>query len=357
MAETGKGQGGAGRHCGDVSQGDAEGLPSAGDLWLLVPEVGVAQAGQRGRGRRGTPGTEAERSLREGLGQRDRDVGTELRDPCSGTRPGIPSWQAGSVESATVHCGCPRQADGEAPGPHISALPVLHPRGRCWAWAPLVPRSGATVPTPMLLLSQAPASASICRPDSGPPVQPQPAALRWATLDGYRPAAAALPPGERREGPAPPGGISFLSRALSQAPPQRAPFTSRAFEEIWRTPSHPGQTRLKGSRAGRSVGTPGQPAGQNTGAAAHRRTGDCRKGAAWLQGPRGGNGTDTGQELKDLLLAQELGTPVPRTLTHSCVATALGRQGPGTASHCDAGRAPSCATSPSAPASSSLKWG
>lgn len=76
------------------------------------------------------------------------------------------------------------------------------------------------------------------------------------------------------------------------------------------------------------MGTPGQPAGQNTGAAVHRQTGDCRKGAAWLQGPPGGNGTDTGQELKDLLLAQELGTPVPRTLTHSCVATALGRQGP-----------------------------
>lgn len=194
-------------------------------------------------------------------------------------------------------------------------------------------------------------------PPSSPSLQHCGGGGRAATLDGYRPAAAALPPGERREGPAPPGGISFLSRALSQAPPQRAPFTSRAFEEIWRTPSHPGQTRLKGSRAGRSVGTPGQPAGQNTGAAAHRRTGDCRKGAAWLQGPRGGNGTDTGQELKDLLLAQELGTPVPRTLTHSCVATALGRQGPGTASHCDAGRAPSCATSPSAPASSSLKWG
>lgn len=175
MAETGKGQGGAGRHCGDVSRGDAEGLPSAGDLWLLVSEVGVAQAGQRGRGRRGTPGTEAERSLREGLRQWDREVGAEIRDPCSGTRPGIPSWQAASVESATVHCGCPRQADGVAPSPHISALPVLHPHGQCSAWAPLVPRSGATAqqsPPPRCCCPRPRPPPPSAVPTQGPPPAP-----------------------------------------------------------------------------------------------------------------------------------------------------------------------------------------
>lgn len=213
-----------------------------------------------------------------------------------------------------------------------SALPVPPPCGRCSAWAPLAPRSGATAQLPLL-----PHTAAVPAP-LPPPHLPLP-------TQGHLPAAAA----------------PFPARYRVTGPSPESPVYAPAFEEIWRTPSHPGPAKLEGSRAVQSVGTtPGQPVGRSHGSAGFPGgRGTAGRGLLGCGGPRKGNGWDTGQQLKDPL-------PLLQVLLgagHTCAGDAhtltcghsSGTAGPrhGFPWGCGTGSV----LCPSAPASSFLRWG
>lgn len=165
-----------------------------------VGDKGACQA-QRQKGPCGRDGT-------AGTGKWARRSGTHALASALGR--GIPSWQSGSVESATVHGGCPWQADGEAPSPHISALLVLHPHDGA--------RPGLLLC--LVLMAQLSSPPDHTTPEPGPglclhlpsrlraPLQPQPAALQgWPSSHGGLQACRCSHTSRgEKGGPAPSGG-------------------------------------------------------------------------------------------------------------------------------------------------------
>lgn len=154
---------------------------------------------------------------------------------------------------------------------HTSVLPAFHPREGCSAWAPLAPRSGATAPPPAPHTAAVPAPLPPlppATPDSGPPLQP-PAALWWRPKQPHR--RATCPPPQphflgRKGRAGHTRGHQLPARCYVTGLSPESPVYTPAFEDIWRTPSRPGQAKPEGSRAVQSVGTTlGRPVGRSHG--------------------------------------------------------------------------------------------